>query len=69
MAFGVYDWDAKKGLYSKTIPIKTIKGKEYRWIDFGVIPFTESAGFWFAHRHNPEVSNVFVDQVIMIYEK
>ncbi len=69
MTFGVYDWAAKKDLYSKTIPIGAIKGKEYRWIDFGIVTFTEDAGFWFAHRHDPKVSNVYVDQVIMIHEK
>ena len=68
LGFGVYDPEAKKSLFSKILPAKKLVGHEYRWIDFGVIPFTEMSYFYFAHRHSPDVPYVYVDRVILVKE-
>ncbi|MDO5553862.1 MAG: DUF4838 domain-containing protein [Planctomycetia bacterium] len=66
MSFGVYDWSAKKDIFSKTIAVEQLRGDEYKWVDFGTIDFNLSAGFWLAHRHDPNVSRVFVDVIVFI---
>ncbi|MDO5554410.1 MAG: DUF4838 domain-containing protein [Planctomycetia bacterium] len=66
MSFGVYDWKAKVGIFTKTVTVEELRGSDYKWVDFGTIDFTVDAGFWFAHRHDPNVSRVFVDVIVFI---
>lgn len=66
LGFGVYDPATKKGLFSKILPAKELMGKTYKWIDYGTIDFTDTSYFYFAHRHSPSVSHIYVDRVILI---
>ncbi len=68
LGFGVYDPETKKHIFSKVLPARELMGKTYKWIDYGTINFTDTAYFYFAHRHSPSVSQIYVDRVILIRE-
>lgn len=68
LGFGVYDPETKKSSLLKTLPAKDLMGKTYKWIDYGTVNFTDTAYFYFAHRHSPSVSQIYVDRVILIRE-
>lgn len=67
-SLGVYNFQEKRGLVSKTLKIEELRGGKYRWIDLGVVNFSAGAGIWFAHGHVPQVQALYVDRVVLIME-
>lgn len=67
-SLGVYNFQEKKGLVSKTLKIEEVKGDNYRWIDLGTVDFSAGAGVWFAHGHLPEVQALYVDRIVLVME-
>ncbi len=69
MTLGVYDYETKKGVTSKTLSVPEIRGPEYRWIDMGSIPLKPKQNFWFAPPKRPgEVDAVYIDRVVVVRE-
>jgi len=71
MTVGVYDDAARRSVVTKSVPVKTIRGHEYRLIDLGVHALGELTYAWAAPvvRQPDEVEAVYVDRVFLIREK
>ena len=70
MTLGVYDYENKKGVTSKTLSVAEIGGAEYHWIDLGVLPLRPGFNFWFAPPRRPgEVDAVYIDRFVVVREK
>lgn len=65
-SFGAYNANDKKHLASRSFSIEEIKGPEYKWIELGDVDFSHGGYVWFAHSHNPSVSDVYVDRLLFI---
>ena len=70
MTLGVYDYENKKGIVSKTLAVSDIRGAEYHWIDMGVIALKPGHNFWFAPPKRPgEVDAVYIDRIVVVREQ
>ena len=70
MTVGVYDDAVRRGIVSRKIPVKAVRGGEYRLVDLGVHTLGRLAYAWAAPvvRKPGEVDAVYVDRVFMIRE-
>jgi len=68
MTVGVYDDADRRGVVSRRIPVKAIRGNEYRLIDLGVHSLGKLTYAWAAPvvRDKGEVDAVYVDRVFLI---
>jgi hypothetical protein len=71
MTLGIYDDANRKGVVSRRIPVKDIKGDTYQTIDLGVHQLAEAMYVWAAPvvREPEEVKAVYVDRVYLVREK
>ncbi|MDR0609000.1 MAG: DUF4838 domain-containing protein [Planctomycetaceae bacterium] len=70
MTLGVYDYQEKKEVTSKSITVPKILGMEYQWIDMGSIALKPGHNFWFAPPKRPadEVEAVYIDRIVVVRE-
>ncbi len=69
MTLGVYDYENKKSVVTKTLSVAEIKGPEYRWIDMGSISLRPKLNFWFAPpKRAGEVDAVYIDRIVVVRE-
>lgn len=71
MTVGIYDDASRKPVISKSIPVRAIRGKEYRSIDLGVHKLGEQTYAWAAPvvRNKGEVQAVYVDRAFLVRYK
>ncbi len=66
---GIYDTDAKKGVFHATRTIEEMGAGEYQVVDMGVHELRPTMYFWFAPKANPDqVEAIFVDRIFFIRE-
>ena len=71
MTLGVYDDANRKGVASRTVAVREIRGGEYRTIDLGVHSLSGAMYVWAAPvvRDPGEVQAVYVDRVYLVRER
>jgi hypothetical protein len=70
LTLGVYDDARRQSVVSRTIPVRELRGTEYRTVDLGVLTLGEQMYAWAAPvvRQPGEVAAVYVDRVLFVRE-
>ena len=70
MSLGIYDYENRKSVVSKTLSVANIRGPEYHWIDVGTLTLRPQLSFWFAPPKRPgEVDAVYIDRIVAVREQ
>ena len=71
MRVGIYDDAGRRGIVSRPIPVKAIRGQKYEVIDLGVHALGKLMYAWAAPvvRKKGEVDAVYVDRVFLIRQR
>ncbi|MDD4871090.1 MAG: DUF4838 domain-containing protein [Kiritimatiellae bacterium] len=69
MTLGVWDFNGKKMVVTRTVPVSDVDGNSYHLIDLGRVEIRKGCSFWASPPKRPgEVKAVFVDRVVVIKE-
>jgi hypothetical protein len=66
---GAYDYVNKKAIFQTEVPLAQVAKSEYQIVDLGVQELNGGCYIWFAPTRNPAVTKLYLDRVLLVWEK